>query len=371
MKKHKDKAKIFGIVALIAFSVGTFLAIFGLSRSVGEISEIAVSKTPDAILASAGVSESKGVALPVAYFDYRADECVNLYEDELREAVLARQFEWTECGYYNKQIEAGLAKYELNDKHLPVMISGELVPNRGVGSSNWFAKDEEKNESYAGMLELSYNANGAVFSFYHDEFYPLDEAEFSKDDFVNKDRHNHLFTMSFAIPFTVLNSGEESFEITADDDTFVFVDDKLVIDMGGIHGATKGKFMINENGEVYSGVGEEDLAYTGITVKETDGELIRIFHADRDSAESIFGLEMKGMNLTVVNSAIAGTKKGGIQIAYDPMDPTYVPPLGESSVFHPDMTKGHIVMATILGSLVVFFVIFIMLSIRLMLKRKQ
>jgi fibro-slime domain-containing protein len=141
------------------------------------------------------------------------------------------------------------------------------------------------------------------FYFYRDKFYPLDEIEFSKDDSVNKDGHNHLFTMSFAVPFTVLNNGSENFEITTDDDTFVYIDDKLVIDMGGIHGALAGRFSIHEDGEVYAGVGDEDLAFTGVRLNQGEAGMMRIFHADRDSDESVFGVKFSGMNISFVDTS--------------------------------------------------------------------
>ncbi len=125
MKQRKNKSRVFGGIALGVLVVGMMLAVFGLSATVGEIADKAVSKTPDAILASAGVSEDKLISVPVIYYDQRMDECVNLYEVSLKEALEARQFEWTSCGYYNKQIEQGLVEFELGGEYLPVATGAE------------------------------------------------------------------------------------------------------------------------------------------------------------------------------------------------------------------------------------------------------
>ena len=245
------KTWFFGVMAIVAFVAVLGLLSMGLSSTVTDIGKEAVTKEPEAILASAGVSEDREVLMPVSYYDQRSDACVDMYDTSQSEALYQRQFGWENCGYYHKEMERGMVGYELNDDYLPVFVAGSLTPNRGLGdTTRWFVAVDGKSASYIGALKMEYVADGATFSFAHDEFYPLDDAKFSDGDVVNEDGHNHLFTMGFAVPFTVLASGEESFSIEADDDTFVFVDNKLAIDMGGIHDITSGSFVIMENGEV-------------------------------------------------------------------------------------------------------------------------
>ena len=369
MKQKKHSSRVWGVVALITLCVGAAAAMVGLTNTVHDIAETAISKTPDAILASAGVSEAELVRLPVMYYDQRADECINMYDAGNKDALEVRQFEWSSCGYYNKQIEQGLVEYELNDEYLPVAVKGKLTPNRGIDMTRWYSVVDGKSASYTGTLGMQYVSNGAEFVFDAKDFYPLDDVSFSDGDEVNKDGHNHLFTMNFAVPFTVLASGAEEFSIRADDDTFVYVGDKLAIDMGGIHEATSGRFMINKNGEVYTGIGDEDLAYSGINVSKDGEELVRIFHADRDSQESVFSAKFAGMNLSVMDSELADSDEG-IQIAYDPSDPTYVAPLGESKVVRPDTTKGLVVLATIEGVAIVAIALIMASVIRYVVCRK-
>lgn len=370
-KNNHLKIQIFEIFSMAALMVAIAFAVFGLSKTVSDIDDATISRTPEAILASAGVAEDKNVFLSVAYFDQRADECVDLYDANAGKAVKDRQFEWSECGYYNKGLEQGIVDYQLSDEYLPVAKGGKLMSNRGVTDmTRWFDAVEGKSASYTGNLKMEYQADKAEFAFYQNEFYPLDEVDFSKDDIANSDSHNHLFTMNFAVPFMALLSGNESFEITADDDTFVYVGDKLAIDLGGIHDAMSGRFIINKDGEVYAAVGDQDLAFTGITVNNEDGSIVRIYHADRDSSESVFKVRFTGMNLIVTESKLADREDEGLQIAYDPTDPTYVAPLGESSVVEPDNTKSFIVLATVEGIMVIIFAVLLSLSIRNMVHRK-
>ncbi len=371
MKQKKNKTLMFGGIALGVLSLGAILAIFGMSNTVSEISEKAISKTPDAILASAGVTEEKLVSVPVIYYDQKADQCVDLYDVGLSSDLYKRQFEWTSCGYYNKEIEQGLVEFELDEDYLPVATgNGVLTANRGIDTKRWFSVVDGQSTSYAGTLKMKYQAAGAEFVFEAEDFYPLDVAEFSEGDFANEDRHNHLFTMNFAVPFTVLLSGAEEVEIEADDDTFVFVGNKLAIDMGGVHEATTGRLVIHENGEIYAGVDGEDLAYSGVTVNGGEGSIVRIFHADRDSEDSVFNVKFAGMNLSVTDTKLAEDGDDGIQIAYDPSDPTYVAPLGESSIFRPDSTKGLIVMATVEGVMIVAIAVLVASVARFMVKQK-
>lgn len=370
--KTKHKAMIFGALAFVIFTTAMVLSVVAMSSTIGEFSDATISRTPDAILASAGVTDGKKVLLPIAYFDQREEACVNMYDEGLRDELFQREFEWVSCEYYNDAFEQGLVDYYLDDDFLPVAMGGRLTPNRGTTDmSYWFKAVDNKNKSYYGNLELNYSKSNAEFVFYNDNFYPLDETTFSDGDGANKDGHNHLFTMNFAVPFTVLASGNESFEITADDDTFVFVGNELVIDMGGVHEAMSGMFSINEEGEVYSGVDGEELAFSGVKLEKEKGSIVRIFHADRNSSESVFGVKFDGMNLGVVESKVADKKDDdGIQIAYDPTDPTYVAPLGETTVIKPDGTRGYVIMATLEGMMVIALAVFMAIAIRAMVKRK-
>ena len=122
---------------------------------------------------------------------------------------------------------------------------------------------------------------------------------------------------------------------------------------------------------MYAAVEGEELAYSGIKLNAGDGSIIRIFHADRDSADSVFEVKFAGMSLSITDAKLANREGDGVQIAYDPTDPTYVAPLGETSVVKPDGTKGFIVMATIEGIMIVVFSVLMAAAIRSVLRRRM
>lgn len=370
-KKTQQKAQIITLTMFAVFGVGLLLSIVGLSNTVKDIEIETIAKTPEAILTSAGVDSGVDISLPVTYFDQRSDACVNMYDNAVRKELEKRQFGWSNCGYNHFEIEQGMVEYNLGEDYFPKAIGGDLLSNRGLKDmTRWWASVEGQSKEYSNTISLSYRVKDTTeFSFVNNDFYPLDEVKFSDGDAVNSDGHNHLFTMSLGVPFVALDSGEETFEITADDDTFVFMGDKLIIDMGGIHEATTGKLYINETGEVYTGVVNEELAYSGINLAEGDNSIIRIFHADRDAESSVFRVKFIGMNLNVMKTQVADGSDG-VQVAYDPSDPSYVAPLGESQVLRPDNTRGYIIITIIEGVLIVAFAVAIVILARYVVKRE-
>lgn len=316
----------------------------GLDNSISEL-EVELAKTQaDAILARVDIQNDTAVAVPILYYDQVMDECTNMYNLQGQVAMRSRQFEWKSCGYYRSEIETGLVETELGADYLPVAVGGNGTPNRGMRGDNfkrWFNVVEGQSKNYASTLRLVYNAEWAEFSYFSEEFYPLDEIVVT-DESVNIDGKNHLFTLNFGVPFRVLANGEEEFEITADDDTFVFVGSRLAIDMGGIHDAVTGRLKIDAEGKIYSSVGEGDLKYTGLRVSEGEDTIVRVFHADRNSESSVFGMSFKNMVLNVTSATLA-KGEGGVEVAYDPDNPSYVAPLGESLVVEPNTRRSLVV----------------------------
>ncbi|MBQ3474053.1 hypothetical protein IJH24_01320 [Candidatus Saccharibacteria bacterium] len=373
MKQKNQNIQIIGGVIIAVFVIAIIFTVTQLSGTVTEIMDTAVSRTPDAILASAGIEEGMNVSLPVLYYDQKSDKCVDMYDTSLSNELKKRQFEWTSCDYIRKEVEEGLVESELDEKYSLVGKGGKLTPNKGLDDiSRWFTEVEGKSNSYSGVLKMNYDAEKSEFEFFDGEFYPLDEVEFGEGDSVNSDGHNHLFTMSFAVPFTALLSGEEEVEISADDDTFVFVGKELVADMGGIHDATTKILKIEKNGDIYvKSSDEEEPVFSGVNIGENRNSIIRIFHADRDSKDSTFKVRFSKMDLNVTNVKIAESGEDGVQIAYDPSDLTYTAPLGESLVLQPDNTKSKIVMATIEGGIVLVLSVLLTSAIHFIFRARE
>ena len=69
MKKKQKKIRIMSTISMVALVLALALATFGLSSTIGEIDGAVISRSPEVILANAGVSEDKDVFLSVSYFD--------------------------------------------------------------------------------------------------------------------------------------------------------------------------------------------------------------------------------------------------------------------------------------------------------------
>ena len=353
------KARNIGFVIsllILAVSIGGMIAgVVVMSRSVEEFAVESVKGQADAILASANVNDKTNVSVPILYYDQKMDTCVNMYSAATRAAASWRQFEWSECGYNNYALEKELVEGELSSEYLPVAVGGEAVVNRGIadGFSRWFSQVAGESKSYGSTLGLVYDAKSASFKYEDSEFYPLNELTMKategdwvpRDESVNSDGNNHLFTVNLGVPIQVLANGSEKFEITADDDTWVFVGDKLVIDMGGLHDVMRASFEIRSNGEVYATSGEGDLAYTGVVLEEKESAVIRVFHADRDSGTgSVFKIALMNMVPNITDATLAkdsgSSSDSGVEIAYDPSNPSYEAPLGESLTIRPNKSRA-------------------------------
>lgn len=379
--KTRNIGFVISIVILFVSMTGMIVGVVKMSQSVEELAVESVKGKAEAILASANVNDKMNVTVPILYYDQKMDTCVNMYSAATRAAASWRQFEWSECGYQNFALEKNIVDGELNSEYLPVATGGEAVVNRGIvdGFSRWFSQVDGKSKSYGSTLGLTYDASTASFKYESGDFYPLDKLTMSAtegewvphDEDVNDDGHNHLFTLNLGVPIQVLANGSERFEITADDDTWVFVDDKLVIDMGGLHDATKASFEIRADGEVYAEIGGENAGYVGVTLVERESAVIRIFHADRDSGTgSVFRIGFINMVPNITDATLAKSSGGsGVEIAYDPSNPSYVAPLGESLTVKPDKTRALktavVVQGIVIGVLAIVVVIGASVGIRI------
>ncbi len=366
------------MVTLMVFAVMMCWSIGMMSSAIGQMRNAEVAEGVSAVLANKGITDGQDVTLAATYYDQRQDECVDLYGENNGAAVFARQFEWTSCGYTTRGVEAGTVDYYLGTDGLPVGNGGKLLANRGISDmERWWKAVAGKSREHAGILRLKYDATEAEFSYEEAEFYPLDKLTFSEGDSVNADGHNHLFTMMLGIPFEVSARGDEEFEIVADDDTYVYVNNRLALDMGGIHTAETGRFLITNKGEVYTGVGEGmELAYSGITVKRGEKAVIRIFHADRDAGTgSVFRMKLKEMKIETTGTKIATVNNNeGIateaEIASGTVD-GYEAPLGESVMVGPaNNMQMDAIMATTAGIMLMLSACFGGMLVARMVKEK-
>jgi fibro-slime domain-containing protein len=149
----------------------------------------------------------------------------------------------------------GLVDSALGAGRKPTRTS--TYPQVAVKLDDWYATVAGVNTAY--VVDFWLEPVGQSFVLDSSRFFPLDavaSAESTQNDDDGQPR-NFGFTTELHTSFRY--AGGEIFTFRGDDDVFVFVDGKLVVDIGGVHGPTQGTVMIDQLGLAKGSVYTLDL----------------------------------------------------------------------------------------------------------------
>jgi fibro-slime domain-containing protein len=149
----------------------------------------------------------------------------------------------------------------------------------------WYRFTDGVNKPY--LLYFLFKPMGGIATFNSQHFFPVDNAGYNSLDYGDDfKQHNFGFTTELHTKFQY--KGGETFQFEGDDDLWVFINGKLVIDLGGLHPPAKG--MVNLD----ASAGTLGLAKGSVY-------LLELFHAERHTTASHFRVDT---TLTFVDCGI-------------------------------------------------------------------
>lgn len=377
MKKSRQKMIKYRIgtssrmVACVSFLVLALIAVSSLVRAMS-LSDIAnADGTPSSWEASSGTRPSQ-ITVPITYWDQRQDQDCwidNEYDaagnkahwvkdssswGKPHEGWLApnRQFEWVECTIYAHDVAYGLVKDTLGADGYPVPAftntdNADGTIAAGIDKTSWYVTghdpvlptdnfyrwfhNTEKSQRVDGRtVTFTTNDGGHTYTYGNKGVFPINDFDFSQDDptTIKSNGTNFHYTAHLQFALRVKADGTEVFKFEGDDDVWVFLNNKLVLDIGGLHEMLPGYFTINQDNTIttytHDKLSSSDMTkrtynLSDFGIKKGDIVNLDFFYAERSTNESNMRITITDMDWPIngrstIDGKIIGQKEDGKNI---------------------------------------------------------
>lgn len=181
----------------------------------------------------------------------------------------------------------------------PAYAYGESPPQGSTThGESWFYhwyNDTEYNLATIINLETSYDESTERFEFRDDHFFPIDDALFDSSGSNmyqcsgNQHYHNFHFTLELHTKFYYDGYDRDIKIYQADDDLWIYIDSKLIIDIGGVH-SSEARYCKVEDGDIQFYEDENCTIPSGVPIELNlvSGNTYNfdLFYAERHTVQS-------------------------------------------------------------------------------------
>lgn len=159
--------------------------------------------------------------------------------------VVIRDFKQSHPDFeYELGDDRGIVQVQLGMDSKPVYAHGEvgtLTTNGETEFNQWYNDVEGINIRIPMSLEMKRVSNTDVWTYENSNFFPIDDMGWGNSP---KMPHNYHFTLESHLVFDY--EGGEQFTFRGDDDLWLFINGKRVIDIGGVHEVEKQTVSLDE-----------------------------------------------------------------------------------------------------------------------------